>query len=213
MLFLQFSLFVSVFPNTFTMVAISSIPLFIANFAYALLTIALRVSRIRRTALTYIHAAGFLAAINCSVRCARRPVLVAVHAACAVCCSFVVLTFVFPTATYVIFGKNKQDAYEDIHPIYSILRARRLRRKDPWGERFLTLYSVGVFVAFGSRGLFRAWSTVRSSASFGYQRSKHIINNINNRALLPGLFCCQVGHVEQSVSSSEDRNSTVAVAR
>ena len=34
---------------------------------------------------------------------ARRSVLVVVHAACAVCCSFVVLTFLFPTATYVIF--------------------------------------------------------------------------------------------------------------
>ena len=36
-------------------------------------------------------------------RCARCSVLVVVHAACAVRCSFVVLTFLFPTATYVIF--------------------------------------------------------------------------------------------------------------
>ena len=34
---------------------------------------------------------------------ARRSVLVVVHAACAVCCSFVVLTFLFPTATFVLF--------------------------------------------------------------------------------------------------------------
>ena len=53
--------------------------------------------------LKYIKDAGFLPATKCAVRCARGSVLIVVHAACAVRCSFVVMTFLFPTATYVIF--------------------------------------------------------------------------------------------------------------
>ena len=43
--------------------------------------------------------AGFLTAAKFAVRCARRSVLVVVHPTCAVRCSFVLVTFLFPTAT------------------------------------------------------------------------------------------------------------------
>ena len=47
----------------------------------------------------YTGCGGILAATKCAVRCACRPVLVVVHAACAVCCCVVVVRFVFPTVT------------------------------------------------------------------------------------------------------------------
>ena len=51
--------------------------------------------------MKYIQAAGFLAAVKCAVRCARRSVVVVVQPACAVRCSFVAVTLLFQRARYV----------------------------------------------------------------------------------------------------------------
>ena len=70
-------------------------------FSDALLTTALCPNRIPRKAMNYMQAAGFLAAVKCAVRCARRSVVVVVQPACTVRWFFVAVTVtvLFPTCT------------------------------------------------------------------------------------------------------------------
>ena len=65
--------------------------------------------------MDYMQAAGFLAAVKCTVRCARRSVVVVVQPACAVRCSFVAVTLLFQTCT-ISFRETNKRACEHIHP-------------------------------------------------------------------------------------------------
>ena len=69
------------------------------TFFYLYLTNHSAVSKPHPTECAEMYAAaGFLAAVKCAVRCARRSVVVVVRLACAVRCSFVAVTLLFPTS-------------------------------------------------------------------------------------------------------------------
>ena len=76
-------------------------------FSDALLTTALCPNRIPRKAMNYMQAAGFLAAVKCAVRCARRSVVVVVQPACAVLLYFC-RDSAFSNVRDIIFLRNKQ---------------------------------------------------------------------------------------------------------
>ena len=103
----------------------------------ALLTAALSVNRIRRKVLKYMQAAGFLAAVECAVRCTHRFALIVVHPSCAVGCSFVVVTLLSPTATIVFREIIETRTSTSVHPI---IRAT-FPRTNPGGERFAARYT------------------------------------------------------------------------
>ena len=68
--------------------------------------------------------------------------------------------------------------------------------KNRGGERLAVLYRVAAFVAFGCRCLCKARCIARSSASFGFQRTK--LQNTTTTSS-PLRFFLLRSHVEQSI--------------
>ena len=106
---------------------------------YALPTTALWLSRIRRKGPKNMQAAVFPAAVKCAVRCTRPAVLIVVHPAYVVRCSFVVATLLFPTP--MVFSCEKKNARTSTF-IHLKLTVRTLPGNKPGGEKFDVIYTI-----------------------------------------------------------------------